>query len=144
MPIKPENRKRYPKNWKTEIRPAILLRAEDYCECRGECGDDHYHERCKAPNGMLIVRHRTVPADWVPWLLDEDLGTNLRGKPVKIVLTIAHLNHTPEDCRPENLLALCQRCHLRLDRFEHAKNAAETRRRRRNEGQRELFAEGAS
>jgi hypothetical protein len=45
---------------------------------------------------------------------------------IKVVLTIAHLNHTPEDCRPENLRALCQRCHNQYD----AKHRAETRKKR--------------
>ena len=42
----------------------------------------------------------------------------------KRTLTVAHLNHTPEDCRPENLRALCSACHLRYDATHHA----ETRR----------------
>ena len=46
------------------------------------------------------------------------------GKTVKVVLTIAHLDHTPEHCEPENLRALCQACHNRYD----AKHRAETRR----------------
>lgn len=29
------------------------------------------------------------------------------------VLTVDHLDHTPANCREENLVALCQRCHLR-------------------------------
>ena len=33
----------------------------------------------------------------------------------KIVLTVMHLNHTPEDCRDENLLHACQGCHNRYD-----------------------------
>lgn len=40
-------------------------------------------------------------------------------KLIEIVLTIAHLNHQPEDCRPENLKAMCQRCHLRYDQKHH-------------------------
>lgn len=40
-----------------------------------------------------------------------------------IVLTIAHLDHTPEHCDPSNLRALCQRCHNRYD----AKHRSETR-----------------
>ena len=36
-------------------------------------------------------------------------------KVILIVLTVAHLNHEPEDCREENLAALCQRCHNRHD-----------------------------
>lgn len=43
-------------------------------------------------------------------------------------LTVAHLNHTPEDCRAENLCAMCAPCHLRYDARQHA----ETRRKRRN------------
>lgn len=42
-------------------------------------------------------------------------------------LTVAHMNHTPEDMRPENLKALCAPCHLRYD----AKHHAETRRRKK-------------
>lgn len=42
-------------------------------------------------------------------------------------LTVAHLNHKPEDVRPKNLMAMCAPCHLRYD----AKHHAETRRRRR-------------
>lgn len=33
----------------------------------------------------------------------------------KIVLTVAHLDHTPENCADDNLLHLCQRCHNRYD-----------------------------
>ena len=34
----------------------------------------------------------------------------------KVILTVAHLNHIISDNRPENLKALCQRCHLNHDR----------------------------
>jgi hypothetical protein len=44
-----------------------------------------------------------------------------------VVLTTAHLNHTPEDCRPENLKAMCQGCHLHYDREHHAQTRARTR-----------------
>ena len=96
MPIRPENKCRYPKNWK-EIRQQILQRAHDCCEF---CGRKN---------------HSIVP--------------NQQGKMIKVVLTIAHLNHTPEDCRPENLRALCQACHNRYD----AKHRAQTRKEHRNE-----------
>jgi len=33
----------------------------------------------------------------------------------RFVLTVAHLNHTPADCRDENLAALCAPCHIRYD-----------------------------
>lgn len=94
MPIKPENKARYPKNWK-EIRARILARAKHVCEWP-DCG---------AVNGN---------------------PNPVTGS--KVVLTIAHLDHTPENCDDSNLRAWCQRCHLRYDADHHAKNAYETRR----------------
>ena len=91
MPIKPENRKRYPPNW-GEIRKQILQRANNRCEF---CGIENHTYRLNPRTGKMAY----------------------------IVLTIAHLNHTPEDCRPENLRALCQRCHNKYD----AAHRAETR-----------------
>lgn len=49
----------------------------------------------------------------------------------RVVLTVAHLDHNPQNCAPDNLRALCQCCHLRYDAAEHARHAAETRRQRR-------------
>ena len=88
MPIRPENRSRYPSNWK-QIRQDILKRAGDKCEF---CGVENYSMRLNPKTG----------------------------KEVKIILTIAHLNHKPEDCRSENLRALCQKCHNTYD-AEHRK-----------------------
>lgn len=45
-----------------------------------------------------------------------------------VILTVAHLDHNPSNCAPDNLRALCQRCHLRYDARHHARNAAKTRR----------------
>ena len=36
-------------------------------------------------------------------------------------LTVHHINMMPEDCRPENLIALCAPCHLRRHREEREK-----------------------
>ena len=43
---------------------------------------------------------------------------------IECLLTIAHLDHTPENCDYRNLRALCQKCHNTYD----AKHRAETRR----------------
>lgn len=56
------------------------------------------------------------------------------GKIVKIVLTCAHLDHDPTHNDDSNLAALCQACHLRHDAQQHADNAAETRRNKRDDG----------
>lgn len=45
----------------------------------------------------------------------------------KRTLTVAHLNHAPEDCRSENLKAMCAPCHLKYDAAHHA----ETRRKKK-------------
>ena len=91
MPIRPENKKRYPSNWK-EIRTSILERARNHCEF---CGRENH-----------------------TWFFNEKTK-----KMVRVVLTVAHLDHTPENCDPSNLRALCQRCHNQYD----AKHRAETR-----------------
>src|SRR3990167_6486678 len=100
MPIRPENRKRYPRNWRAISAHIRGVRAKDRCECMGECGL-HRQRRCVELNGK--------PAIWA------------RGK---VVLTVAHLNHIPEDCREENLKAMCNRCHLVYDRAHHAETRA--------------------
>lgn len=127
MPIKPENRARYPRDWK-QIRASILERAGHCCE------------RCKVPNRERIARgegrdegtYMTNDAE----VYDADTGESLGqcrmsdytvSRMVDIVLTIAHLDHTPENCDPSNLQALCQRCHLKLDQAHHQANAMATR-----------------
>lgn len=35
-------------------------------------------------------------------------------------LTVAHINHVEMDCRAENLVALCPRCHLAYDQTRKA------------------------
>lgn len=58
----------------------------------------------------------------------ENYSTNERGS--KVVLTVAHLDHASGVCRcrkqfgfkcakPSHVRALCQRCHLNLDREKH-------------------------
>lgn len=133
MPIKPENRARYPKNWKA-IRAGIIDRAGDRCEF------------CRVKNGKLIYRTgRWVYEADAHWIDSDTLAVHeaetgrridvlLRmsdidenAKLVRVVLTIAHLDHVPEHCDPSNLRALCQRCHLRYDHQHHMANAKATR-----------------
>lgn len=46
----------------------------------------------------------------------------------KVVLTIAHLDHTPEHCEHSNLMAMCQQHHLAYDSKHHQQNSYQTRR----------------
>jgi hypothetical protein len=103
MPIRPENRTRYPADW-SEISLGIKKRAGWRCECLGECGRGTHDGRC--PN-----RH----------------GGPAYGTGSRVVLTTAHLNHQPEDCEPGNLRAFCQGCHLHYDRDHHRQTRAASR-----------------
>jgi hypothetical protein len=114
MPIRPENRDRYPDNW-PDISASIRQRSGGQCECRGECGRGH-RGRCRAWNGN---RHPVTGS--------------------KVVLTVAHLDHTPENCDPENLRAMCQACHLSYDAIHHAATRARTRHAAQTAGADPLF-----
>lgn len=88
-------------------------------------------ERWRYPaNWREIARRVKDEANWTC----ENCGKACR-KPKepfdthKRTLTVAHLNHIPEDCRRENLRALCAPCHLRYDAAHHA----ETRKRRKGQ-----------
>lgn len=123
---------RYPKDW-----PALSRRIR---EREGQAC-----KWCLAPNGVYVRRSKRDPR---VWRRAEDFAPACGrdpfevewGRAVRIVLTVAHLNHTPEDSREENLAALCQRCHLGHDKEQHA----ETRRRSRDAkaGQGDLFGRG--
>lgn len=92
----------YPDDW-AEISARIRERAGGRCECTGECAL-HRGERCTE-----IDR---TPAQFASG---------------DVVLTVAHRNHCRSDCRDENLLAMCNTCHLRYDLTLHARNAFATR-----------------
>ena len=98
MPIRPEEKARYPKEWPM-ISRAIRARANDICE-----GSPGFYPDCRAINGEP---HPITGS--------------------KVVLTVAHLDHQPENCEADNLMAMCQRCHLAYDAAHHAS----TRRSRR-------------
>jgi hypothetical protein len=82
---------RYPPHWK-EISKAIRARAGNRCE-----GSPKYPD-CRAFNGKP---HPVTGS--------------------RVVLTVAHIDHDPGNCEPDNLRAWCQRCHLTSDARHHAK-----------------------
>jgi len=98
MPIRPENRSRSPRDW-PDISARIRHRAGHRCE-----GSPDYPD-CRAENGEP---HPVTGS--------------------RVVLTVAHLDHTPENCEPANLRAWCQRCHLAYDREHHGRTRYATKR----------------
>lgn len=105
MPIRPENRDRYPADWPVISHRIRFERADGRCECRGECGRPADH---LAGDGRCRNRHGE-PA----W----STGSS-------VVLTTAHRDHVPEHCADDNLFAACQGCHLHYDRAHHAETRA--------------------
>lgn len=155
MPIKPENLKLYPADWK-QISLEAKERARWRCQHKGctamqyavghwiRWGGDPGHQwrpiegnkpastardnwfdlagegcDCYGNRWTYKAARQFVNTYWLP--TDEDW-------PTIIVLTTAHLNHDPTDCRPENLAAMCQRHHLAYDHDHHRRNAQATRR----------------
>ena len=100
MPIRPENKARYPRDWKM-ISRAIRARGNNRCEGSPDFPD------CRAENGKP---HPVTGS--------------------KVVLTVAHLDHHPENCEAENLMAWCQKCHNTYDAPMRAKGIAERKRAR--------------
>jgi len=123
MPI---DYKKYPKNWKTEIVPRILKRANNRCEF---CGlENHSYVwslkiYMRAENGRYGYRNI--------WFRDErDAKKHLhlgKLKKVKVVLTVAHLDHdeTNPNVSDDRLKALCQQCHLLYDNKEKMRRIME-------------------
>lgn len=95
MPIRPENRARYPKDWK-RIVAGIRDRSGNRCE-----GSPAFPD-CRVANGEP---HPITGST--------------------VVLTVAHLDHTPENCDPENLRHWCQRCHNTYDAPMRRRGVAE-------------------
>jgi len=117
MPIKPENKKLYPDNWK-EIRERIRQRAGDKCEkckvmnhfviCRGKWhGEDVY----QYDDGAI---HRASDGKHITYNYVGDLEEPT--KFIVVVYTTAHLDHDPQNNEDENLAFLCQKCHNNYDR----------------------------
>lgn len=102
MPIRPEDKTRYPPDWPVVSLRIRTKRAGGRCECTGECRTGHT-DRCPA------VNDRPHP----------HTGS-------RVVLTVAHLDHTPENCDEANLRAMCQRCHLAYDLDQHLANRRRT------------------
>ena len=96
MPIRPENRDLYPKNW-GEI--SLVCRMEAGWTCQGSPA----YPDCRAENGKP---HPVTGS--------------------RVVLTVAHLDQDPRNCDLENLRAWCQRCHLTYDGDQHRSNRFRT------------------
>lgn len=115
MPI---DYKKYPANWKSEIVPAILERANNKCE------------KCDLENGSFVwgiklwireVSRYKLRSIWFRDRKDAERELTIGViRKIKVILTVAHLDHdeTNHEVDYDRLAALCQCCHLRYDAKE--------------------------
>lgn len=130
MPI---DYKKYPENWLSKIRPRIMERAGNTCEMDG----------CDFNHGEIVwaVKYKGKTTGWYRSFEEAnlqprtgELKKNMKTgnvervanpKQVKVVLTIAHLDHDESNHQVDDsrLMALCQLCHLRYDAKEKYRRA---------------------
>lgn len=134
----PFDRSKYPPDW-DRISRETRERAGQRCE------------RCKAPNHAVVWRCQGSYIFDDGRAYDDETGAFLGyvrgselpvGRFVRIVLTVAHVNHDTTDNRPANLRCWCQKHHLAHDRELHTEHARATRRSRK--AARELFDGGGT
>ena len=112
----PMNSKLYPSDWKaiaSEIKESAnweCVNCGRPCRKPGESIDDFSDRLVKNYptnkfNGELFDEIRD----------HETGGWRLIPRPQKFCLTVAHLDHRPENCNRSNLKALCAPCHCRYD-----------------------------
>ena len=115
---------KYHPNWKSEIVPRILARANNKCEwCFVE-------NKSKLFSVKVYCRQNGKYGWRSIWFSEYNDANRLRNigtevKKITVVLTIAHLdhdeiNHEVDDSR---LAALCQYCHLNYDSKEKYRRA---------------------
>ncbi len=105
MPMPPEH---YPPGWKDFSIRIRVVRAGGRCECTGQCGMHRPNPRIRR-----CIERNHQKAEWA------------RGT---VRLTVAHLCDCDPICMiPAHVRAMCQRCHLRVDRHLHARHRKERR-----------------
>jgi hypothetical protein len=93
----------YPPGWKQFSIDIRYVRAKQRCECTGQCG---LHQGRPVTRRCIEQNHQ--PAHFANG---------------RVTLTVAHLCTCDPICLiPAHVIAACQRCHLRIDRFKHAHN----------------------
>lgn len=136
----PVDLSRYPKNWKSEIVPRSHILAGgkfDDPKCGSRC-------ECCGIRNYSLKSGKVVYASFDSW---KD-ANEARGEAelVIVVHTVAHLGvgSTKSDkmnVDPNNLMVLCQSCHLKEDIEEHVLNRAENKRIKKiKNGQMELLS----
>lgn len=130
MPIRPENRARYPKDWPVRSRFVRFVRARGRCEW---CGVEHLAVVLRSTWRRVAGPFPSPDSarEWIAQAHAGDFGCQ-SDAPVPwttVVLTTAHVfDDRPEAASLLNLAALCQKCH---NAHDAAARRARLRERRR-------------
>jgi hypothetical protein len=140
MPIRPELRHLYGKVWREVTRPRILARAGGRLDADGKYLGGARCEQCGKPDREMVYVHTPSPESGQYWtkafypvalqrwtycklggggnfVLFRWPGNTVRR--IRVVLTIAHLDHVAGHDDDRNLKALCCWCHLNYDQAHH-------------------------
>lgn len=136
MPIRRENKQYYDTLAFGDLRARLQVRSGNRCElCRAPGGHDVFMTWSDSDpdyrdalwwdganwidRGGQPIPREAFTSQWVSlhpgraWLAD---GPDLRyARLVKVVLTVAHLDHDPRHADDDRCKFLCGRCHLRHD-----------------------------
>lgn len=96
MPIRPDLRQLYPADWPER---SLYVRSD---RARWRC------EACGIPEGTRLDILEVLWPDQLDLL---PYAPRARAGERRVVLSVAHLDHDPSNNDPNNLRALCQRCH---------------------------------
>lgn len=104
MPIRADLKPLYGPAWHAISQRIRFERAKGRCEA------------CDRAHGAIVY---ALPGSG--WLDPADVPRSQIDflRPIKVVLTTAHLDHDPTHSEDGNLMALCQRCHLTYDFAHH-------------------------
>ncbi len=105
----PMDRSLYPSDW-DEIALAIKNDADWQCKA---CG-----RPCRRPEETFDELYQRLPSYWEPywWSWEESDYERVKiARPHRFKLTVAHLDHNPQNCDRNNLRAWCTPCHARYD-----------------------------
>jgi hypothetical protein len=98
------DKSRYPKDWNA-IATVVKDKANWTCEF---CG-----KPCRRPGEKVFAFLCRIDDAWIEKMVDDDSDDNeVKLKPQRFTLTVAHLDQNPSNNAAENLKALCSPCHL--------------------------------
>ncbi len=133
----PIDYKDYPKNWKTEIVPAVLKRAGEVRDENGKITIEACCEKCGVQNHRIIVRNPDNGEYY--YYTSKENAERQNHKWTKVCLTTAHLynDKSNDKIRLDRLRSWCQRCHLLYDLKHHIEKARISREKKKK--QQKLF-----